>query len=357
MSDAYEFRMTFAEQVSGKWQIPAFLFSVAALTVVALQLESPTRKIGIDENLSRINRLINAQLFVPALDLTRTIQTWDDISDEDRSRLNAYEARAIFERAKSSGKVTAKEAGETLEQYKQALDLKFPLSAVDHRRIAECHEALGQLLLARSHYQAAVDMGVPPAFADRRKIISLGIQLSNVSDDETFALLASYCDDAADSPDDLYWGVEQRVKLLDRQGASEDIAALLDRYRGEFQDTNYEPYIRYLTLLGLRSEGRYDEAELGLRALLNDIPDDHPVWDRATWLLGSVVLNDGGAQRPEEALSIFGNVVADRRDRTMSSRACWGWPKPRRCCSDSTKPPSHTQKSSTNCDARKVLSR
>ena len=315
MSDAYEFRMTFAEQVSGKWQIPAFLFSVAALTVVALQLESPTRKIGIDENLSRINRLINAQLFVPALDLTRAIQTWDDISDEDRSRLNAYEARAIFERAKSSGKVTAKEAGETLEQYKQALDLKFPLSAVDHRRIAECHEALGQLLLARSHYQAAVDMGVPPAFADRRKIISLGIQLSNVSDDETFALLASYCDDAADSPDDLYWGVEQRVKLLDRQGASEDIAALLDRYRGEFQDTNYEPYIRYLTLLGLRSEGRYDEAELGLRALLNDIPDDHPVWDRATWLLGSVVLNDGGAQRPEEALSIFGNVVADRRDR------------------------------------------
>ncbi len=324
MSDAYEFRMTFAEQASGKWQIPAFVLSLAALTAVALQIESPTRKIGIDANLSRINRLINAQLYVPALDLTRHLQTWENISDEDRSRLHTYEARAIFERAMGSGAITEKDAGKTLEQYKLAIGLKFPLSAVDHRRIAACHEALGQLLLARSHYQAAVDMGVPPALADRRKIITLGTRLSNVSNDETFALLASFCEDAADSLDDLYWGVEQRVKLLDRQGAAEEIAALLDRYRERFEKTDYAPHIQYLTLLGLRSEGRYDEAELGLRALLNDIPFDHTVWERATWLLGSVVLSDGGAQRPEEAISIFSNVVSARRGRDYVTASLLG---------------------------------
>lgn len=324
MSDSFEYRMTFGEQVSGKWQIPAFVLSLVAVTLVALQLETPTRKIGIDENLSRINRLITAQLFVPALDLTRHLQSWDDISDEDRSRLHAYEARAIYERAMSSGKLTTEDAGKTLEQYKLAIDLKFPLGAVDHRRIAACHVASGQLLLARSHYQAAVDIGVPPALADRRKIITLGIRLSSISDDETFALLASFCDDAADSQDDLYWGVEQRVNLLDRQRDADDIATLLDRYREQFQDTNYEPHIQYLTLLGMRTAGRYDDAELGLRALLNDIPDDHPVWDRASWLLGTIVLSDGGAQRPEEALSIFRNVVAARRDRNYVAASMLG---------------------------------
>ncbi len=315
MSETIDFQMTFGERASGKWQIPAFLVSVAALTVVALQIESPTRKIGIDENLSRINRLINGQLFVPALDLTRQLQTWEDISDQDRGRLHAYEARALFERAKSSGKLTTQDVGETLEQYKRAIELDFPLGAMDHRRIAECNEANGQLLLARSHYQNAVDTGVPPALADRRKVINLGIRLSNVSDDETFALLASYCDDSADSLGDLYWCVEQRVQLLDRQGAVEDVETLLDRYREQFEDSRYAPHIQYLTLLGVRGVGRYDETELGLRALLNEIPDEHPVWSRASWLLGSVVLSDGGAQRPEEALSIFRNVVNARQDR------------------------------------------
>jgi tetratricopeptide (TPR) repeat protein len=324
MSDSFEYRMTFGEQASGKWQIPAFVLSLVALTVVALQVESPTRKIGIDENLSRINRLINAQLFVPALDLARHLQTWEDISDQDRSRLHAYEARAMYERAKSSGKLTTQDAGNTLAQYKLAIDLKFPLGAVDHRRIAECHEANGQLLLARSHYQAAVDIGVPPALADRREIITLGIRLSNILDDETFALLASFCDDAADSPDDLFWAVEQRVNLLIRQGDAEDIAALLDRYREQFQGTQYAPHLEYLTLLGMRGAGRYDEAELGLRALLNDVTDDHPVWDRASWLLGSIVLNDGGAQRPEEAISIFRNVVSARRDRSYVTASLLG---------------------------------
>ncbi len=324
MSDTIDYRMTFGERASGKWQIPAFFLSLAALATVALQIDSPTRKIGIDENLSRINRMINGQLYVPALDLTRHLQTWEDIADQDRSRLHAYEARALFERASNSGKITAEDAGETLEQYKRAIELRFPLGAVDHRRIAACHEALGQSLLARTHYQSAVDIGVAPALADRRKVIKLGMKLTSVSEDETFALLASFCDDAENSLADLYWGVEEWAHLLDRQGASEKIAALMERYRSKFAYTRFAPHIQYLTLLGLRGEGRYDETELGLRTLLNEIGDDNPVWSRASWLLGSVVLSDGGAQRPEEAISIFRNVVNAMQDRDYVTASMLG---------------------------------
>ncbi|NOX58261.1 MAG: tetratricopeptide repeat protein [Planctomycetes bacterium] len=322
MSDTVAHRMTLRERASGKWQIPALCASTILLATVALQVKSPTRKIGIDGNLDRINQLISAQLFVPALNLTRQLLTWEDLHDQDRSTLHVYAARATFERAKSLGKFSEQAVGETLEHYKQAIEQPYPLDASDHRRIAVCHETLGQRLLARTHYQAAANQADPPALAD--KVIELGIAITGVADDETEALLASFCDEADGSLGDLIWALEQRVNLLERQDNPDQIEPLLNPYEAKFAGTSTESSYRFLQLLGLRGVAKYDEAELGLRALLNDIEQDDAAREKSEWLLGSVVLSDGGAQRPEEALSIFRNVIVSKQDRTYVAASMFG---------------------------------
>ena len=101
------------------------------------------------------------------------------------------------------------------------------------------------------------------------------------------------------------WAIEQKLELLDAAGRLEVASTTLVRYEAEFESTDFRNNFAYLKAWTLYRSGHYDDAERLLRAIRNRLSSSDEVHAMTGWLLGRVVLADGGPQRPLEAMSFF----------------------------------------------------
>jgi tetratricopeptide (TPR) repeat protein len=306
------------ERLAGKWQIPALLIALAGLVGVATQIESPERKLGIDKHLEQIARQLDAGMQDAVLARIERLLAWEDLQKEHRLTLLLQRARARQDRAERRGDLSSAVSEEVLKDYAAVIDGHVALTERDHARMARCLERLGQYAAAVVSYDRAAELAPPPALDYRRKLIELSEYPLQVSDEEFAKLLEGYLT-AADSVDnlpELTWALARRVEMLSQCGDSERADALLERYRERLADSSEAASYAYLLALADYGAGRFDEAERRLRALLNDSSPVGPVFARAGWLLGKVVANDGQAQRPEEAIAIFREVIASHADPT-----------------------------------------
>jgi len=76
-----------------------------------------------------------------------------------------------------------------------------------------------------------------------------------------------------------------------------------------FAGTRQAEGFEYLQALVLFKTGQFDEAERLLRSIRNRVTVTDEVHARTGWLLGRVILHDGGPQRPAEAISFFNDVI------------------------------------------------
>ena len=154
-----------------------------------------------------------------------------------------------------------------------------------------------------------------PALDVRRRVIELSEYPLEVESQRIDALLDGFIVDAQDRPRELAWALSRRAERLFDEGHWPQAHELLEAHAGRFRDTPFEAEFDFLTALPLWGAKRYDDAELMLRELLNRVTPSDPVYPKAGWLLGKVVLFDGQVQRPEEAVAIFREVIASRADR------------------------------------------
>ncbi len=312
MSDSQIQEISVGERLAGKWQIPVFIIATGVLTAVALNIQSPDRKVGVETHLEHIAAYNEAGMYVAADKLAERILSWEDLPKATRGELHKHKAWAAFGAAERIADESDEVFGKVVKEYLVSIDLGAVLSADDYRRLAKCYEGLKQFELACKSYGMAAEIAPPPALADRRRVIELSEYPLRVSATEIDKLLEEFIADAQDSLDDLIWALSRRVDSLSKSKGWEDARRLLDTYKGKFAETDLEPEYSFLISLTLWGGGQYDEAERQLRDLLNRTTVSDSVFPKAGWLLGKVVMSDGQAQRPEEAVALFRDVISSR---------------------------------------------
>ncbi|MCB9866606.1 MAG: hypothetical protein H6816_08240, partial [Phycisphaerales bacterium] len=314
MSDAPAPAISLSERLAGKWQIPAFVLALGLLAGVAVRIKSPDRKIPIAEHLEALAEYDRLGMYAAGCSHAERLLGWPDLSDADRGALTLALARAKFGRWVAGGEEQG--GGEVvIAAYDDVQKLGVALAAQDERHLAEAFHQQRRYELAVKHYNLAAALAPDDALADLRQVIELSIYPLRRPQAETDALLDGFIARAADDPEALLWGLTRRLESLADAGDTQRAAALLEQYADRFDGDALQNEYTFLLALNLRGAGRYDEAERLLRELLNRVALSDPVYPKAGWLLGSVVMFDGRAQRPEEAIAIFRDVIASRADR------------------------------------------
>lgn len=303
------------KRLAGKWQIPALVVSTALLVVAALSVRSPDRKVPLADHLDYIVRLIDQRMFIPASDLCSRLLRREDLEDGDRAVLTLFLARSTFGEAGRTLDDSRATARTVAQLFQDAATLGAELTGPDHRMMAEASERLDQYDLAVRHYEKAAELLPGPALGVRRRVIELSEYPLEVERQRIDGLLDGFIVDAQDTPRELAWALSRRAERLFDEGHWPQAHELLEAHAGRFRDTPFEAEFDFLTALTLWGAKRYDDAELMLRELLNRVTPSDPVYPKAGWLLGKVVLFDGQVQRPEEAVAIFREVIASRADR------------------------------------------
>ena len=323
MSDRAELARV-RQRLAGKWQIPLAVVSAALLVGAVLQIEPPEARIPIDVLVERIDAQFEGQMYTLALaDCQTVLEILDDRGGPEveaaRGRVHLLRARALAKRTEDSLALTGADSGagagqDVLDAYQLARAGEQELTWQDVRNLGLANEWLGLWDAAVTEYESAADQAPPDqALPLRKRIIELMEYPLKAEPAAIDPLLDSFIAQARTLDGQivmLEWGVGKKTDRLCSAGQFDEALALIEGLRPVFEPTLQREGFEYAIAWVLFQQGRYDEADAALRALRNRLTVRDELDAKSGWLLGRVVLNDGGPQRPDEALSFFNDVVS-----------------------------------------------
>ncbi len=309
------------KRLAGKWQVPLLVVSAALLGGALYRLTPAVPEVTLEERIEKMNLFVEGGLYGPALATGRTLLASldEDIVDEHerltaKATIHRLMARARSWQAKGDERRDGRIGRTALEEMKLARDGGVELDASDHVLQAETSEWLGQYRRALKHYESAELLDPELDIEVHRRILQIMRGPLDMSPAEIEPRLAMFLADASDRLDLLEWGLAFRIDLLNEQGRADELEVLLDDYRARFAGSDLADAFGYLEALTLVYQHRYDEAELNLRSLRNHLVERDELYAKSGWLLGNVVLSDGGPQRPQEAITFFRDVLSTYLD-------------------------------------------
>lgn len=310
MSDTIQ-QTPLRERLAGKWQIPAFILSVALLLGSLVHVRPPSVEIPLDQTLSEMEELLGGGLYASTIDLGRwALEREKKRSARELGPVHLFLGRAMFLQSQAEKRHTSVAARQVIQDLEAASLAGVPLIGEDHQYLGTAYEWLGEPKAAVEHYETAIAASDAPPLSARQRVIQLRSGLVETPPEELHALLDAFIADAHSDPPRLHWAVERKLNLLMNEDKDEEAIALVESLRPVFEPSELREAFEYLRCLIDYRAGRFDEAEAGLRALRNRLVVRDETYVLSGWLLGRVVLNDGSAQRPEEALSFFRDVIS-----------------------------------------------
>ena len=297
------------ERLAGKWQIPTLFVALALLAGSLTHLKSAPEPLHAAARLEQLAARVEDGYYASAIEYGERLSKAKSLTPAEQGAIQLQLAAAHYLQAERQQRTTAEAARPVLEAYAAAEGLGAAPSADDLVRLGNAHAWAGEYAAAVAGLQKAVEARGDAALPIRRRIIELSIEKLNRPPAEVLALLETFATDAADDPAALAWAAETRVDVLAAEGRHAEALAFLENLRDRLASTPAEDLHEYLVDLTLYRLGRYDEAELRLRALRERVARYDPLYVRSGWLLGRVVLSDGEPQRPAEALSFFTEVL------------------------------------------------
>jgi tetratricopeptide (TPR) repeat protein len=206
--------------------------------------------------------------------------------------------------------VSAGQIGQRInEHYDKAITGGLALTPFDLENMGRAFEWQGRFSAALEKYEAALARSAGPRPDLRKHVLVLRLQIGTPAKDMD-RHLDSFLAGLADHRLDLrLWAIEQKLYVLEDLGRLNQASTLLVRNAGHFRESDLHDAFSFLEALLLYKSGSHDETETYLRAIRNRMEPGGEVDARTGWLLGRVVLGDGGPQRPLEALSFFEDVV------------------------------------------------
>ncbi len=303
------------ERAAGKWQIPLLFVAIGSLIASLLTIKPPQGKIPFDIQLERIIASIDGQMYMLAIHDARNLVAHleSNLEDDDGSFLpNSYLllGRSLSFRAQQTLRHSPAIVEDILHAYDQAKSGRQKLLWEDHRNLGLAFEWQEDFESAVASYEDAVALSQEGQLELVKRIIELRQGMTDASPDELHHRLDDFIPRVLEQEDLLHWAVELKVELFADQGRHEDALALLEELRPTFERLPSQGRFDYLEALIHYLAGRYDQAEGILRALRNSHRTRDDLDAKSGWLLGRVVLFDGGPKRPEDALSFFRDVIS-----------------------------------------------
>jgi len=318
---------TFRGRAAGKWQLPLLLFSLVSLAASLLVSAPEPPPIPLAEAIAQVRALTESGSFGQAADLSDRLRKRSDCTGRPLAQTHLWSARATFGRASQRGRTSKSVAGRIADHYRAAEAGGVELAAGDVERLGRVAEWTEQFQSAVEHLERAVSMGFEGADDVRKHIFELRRDHLESTPAQQSEWLTAFLAVVSDDRDDLrYWAIEQQVGLLHAFDQATEAAALLSESAARFAESPYADAFEFLEASNLAALQRFDEAEVRLRALRNRVDSEGELNAKAGWLLGRVLLDDGGPHRPLEAVSFFEDVIRNhpRSEYAVASRVGLG---------------------------------
>lgn len=306
------------DRLAGKWQVPVFLLSMVMLAASFHRLSPNPASLPPEKAIDELRSLVSSAAYGSAIALADAILDRDDLTDANSGPAHLWSARARYLEAQSRGVSRADIGRRIVEHYEHAASFSEPLTGEDERRLGRALEWQEKFRSAAAHYEKALAAGVEEDWELRQHLVSLRLEKLDEPDervderlDEFLAAVGAGLPLSHRRLELVLWAIERKLDLYQRLGRLEEATTLLLRNRERFEGSDLHDRFGYLEGWLLYATGHFDEAETHLRTVRNRVEQDDPVYAMTGWLLGRVVSEDGGPQRPLEALSFFNDVVAN----------------------------------------------
>jgi TolA-binding protein len=297
-------------RAAGKWQLPLFLFAAGLLVTAWLRLNPSPTRMAVPDAVRYLDALLSAGVYDEAIRLGDALLARDDLSGEHVPVVHLGLAQAKYEYAVSQGLTPAHAGRQIVEHFRTADERGRSISARDYERLGHALEWQRRFGDAVDAYNRSVDLGALNELDLRRRVIVLRRDELDSAPAALDALLDELLVDLDDRDTSLrLWALGQKLRVLNDLNRLGEAATLLARNERAFHGTALGRDFQYLEALLLYYNGHFDEAETLLRAVRNGLSHNEPLHARTGWLLGEIVMSDGGPQRPVEALSFFEDVI------------------------------------------------
>ncbi|MBI1825614.1 MAG: tetratricopeptide repeat protein [Planctomycetes bacterium] len=296
-------------RIAGKWQMPLFAFSILMLGGSILW-SRPTPKVqSLPELIASLESLVSCGLNDRALDLGREILNRGDCDNETSAPVNLQLARARYARVQGKPSSLANAAGKVLSDYQKATSYGQTLTAEDHERIGRLEETRNEYAGALESYEKALHAGATDGVLLNKRLALISRHRLHLPVEKVMpyidAVLANVSDGA---PEVRFWALEQKLDLLEEINRLGEANSVLSDHESHFESTDYGPQFHYLQAWVLFKDGKFAESESILRSIRNSAASESEIHAMSGWLLGRVILTEGGRDRAEEALSFFEDV-------------------------------------------------
>jgi len=298
------------ERVAGKWQIPLLGISLVMLTCSFLRLRPDPTTQPLDKTIEYVNTLVSGEFYDRAIEIGTLLIESEECSDAELAPIHLQLARAWFGRARLSRMETLSAGARIVEHYGAAWSQGVEPSAVDLERAGRALEWQAKIEPALEYFQKAIQAGINHRSDLRRHMITLRQTKPGTSPDVISEMVDALLAELEDHRLDLrLWALEQKLGLLEELGRLDEAATLLVSNQDRFLGSDLQDHFNYLEGLLLYKTGHFDEAEAHLRTIRNRLDYVDEIHAKTGWLLGRVVMSDGGPQRPLEAVSFFNDVL------------------------------------------------
>lgn len=318
---------TFRGRTAGKWQLPLLLVSLVALAGSLLVSPPQPPPIPLHEAIVQLRDLTETGAFGDAADLGDRLRTRPDCTGEALAQTHLWSARATFGQAARKGLKSKSIAKRIAEHYHEAEAGGIELVAADIEHLGRIAEWTEQYQTAVERFERAAGMGLEGADVLRRHVFDLRRDRLKNSTSELSEWLTGFLAGLPEEASGLrYWAVEQQAAFLQELDRAEEAETLLSKEAVRFAESEHAEAFAFLEASNLTALRQFDEGELRLRAIRNRVERDSELNAKAGWLLGRVLLDDGGPHRPLEAISFFEDVIRNhpRSEYVVASRVGLG---------------------------------
>ncbi len=300
----------FRDAAAGKWQFPLLLVSLVCLAASLYRAAPRPSRLPLPQAITQLESLVESGVYGHALELGDVLLAREDCEAPQAAPIRRLLARSGYAQASRRPGGSIAGGRYVVEQYQKAESGGAELTGDDLSKVARALEWQGQFSAAIEYYQRALACGASEPWELRRHVLETTRDRLQASPGELREQLGAFLGEVPDSRPDLrLWAVEEQLTVLEELGQVDDSGQLLAENAGHFAESEFRNRFEYLEAMRLYKVGEFDQAERQLRALRNRLRRDDAVHAMSGWLLGRVVLRDGGSQRPLEALSFFEDVV------------------------------------------------
>jgi tetratricopeptide (TPR) repeat protein len=268
------------------WQFPLLIISVALFGVAAYLFIDPKPGLTIDQKIDIAHTFLDQERPEASIAQLNKIITSEKLDPEHKALVHLMLAESL-EMGQTQLKISIPaNHRRIIEQTRLSVGQGMKLEAIDFRRLAGSHEALGQIAEALDNYRKAISLDKDHALRLQRKVIDLQIAQEDVAGIELS--LTDYLQQPTLTDAERGWALGEKAEILINQGKFIDARILLDDALGLATDAVAQGEVNYRLGYCAYKLNDPNEAERYLRVARDQLQVRHPLDAEACYLLGKI---------------------------------------------------------------------